>query len=71
MDKQALKERLQSAKLRRLAKAFRDSIPAQMAIRLPDEVVNQIPEGAEAEFVSILKTLRLQQQPSGHWEREW
>lgn len=64
---------LTTAKLRVKAKKFRDSIPINMAIPLPDNLVDSLLDEDVPKFFEILKSLGLQQRQDhgacGYWER--
>jgi len=64
-------EQLEQARMRQLAKKFKYSIPAQLAIHLPDEMIDKIPDEYAQYFLDYLRQIGLQQQPSGHWERSY
>ena len=61
---------LRTAKLRVIAKKFKASIPAGMALRIPDEILDKLADKDIQDFYRILNELGLQrQQGGGYWER--
>jgi len=61
---------IKTARLRVKAKKFKRSIPTQMAMPLPDKLIDSISDEDIQEFLAILKQLGLRQ-VGNNWERAY
>lgn len=56
----AKEEKLQQARMRVLAKKFKERIPNGMALHIPEDIIQQIPEGDEEMFFNACRGLNLE-----------
>jgi hypothetical protein len=66
----SIKMNIKTARLRVKAKEFKRSIPTQMAMQLPDKLIDSISDEDIQEFLAILKQLGLRQE-GNYWERKY
>ena len=61
---------LRIARLRVKAKKFKRSIPANMALRMSDSLIDSINDEDIQDFLEILSQLGLSNHNGGYWERD-
>jgi hypothetical protein len=65
------KEKFHQAKIRAKAKAFRNSIPAGMAIKLPDQLLDNLADKDLPVFFDALNRLGVHKQNgTNYWENK-
>lgn len=61
---------IKAMKVRRLAKEFRNRIPINMAIRLPDDITDKLKDDQIEDFFRYLKQFGLVKGSDFYWERQ-
>lgn len=60
---------LETVRMRVQAKKFKVSIPTNMAVYLPDKLIDSLTDNEAHKLLEILPTIGLVQRPDGRWER--